>query len=277
MEQHPYFDVKLWERITVDFGLSDKVALVLGGAGGLGSAVSTTLAAEGARVAVADISDDGIARIADELGRISSDFMALQWDLEDLSLIAPNIERIEHELGSVDVLVNITGGPPPTSAVGQSPDLWLTQFRSMVLSVIAITDRVLPPMREKGWGRIVTSTSSGVLEPIPNLGISNTLRASLVTWSKTLANEVASDGITANVVVPGRIDTGRIRFLDQARATREGRSVEEVMDASTRTIPAGRYGRPQEYADTIAFLASRAASYITGSVIRVDGGMLASI
>jgi 3-oxoacyl-[acyl-carrier protein] reductase len=260
----------------MDFGLSDKVALVLGGGGGLGSAVSTTLAAEGVRVAVADISDDGLKRVATELESASRQFMTLNWDLEDLSRIAPNIENIENELGSVDVLVNITGGPPPTPVTGQDPELWSKQFRSMILSVIAITDRVLPKMREKKWGRIITSTSSGVLEPIPNLGLSNSLRSTLVTWSKTLAGEVGGDGITANIVVPGRIDTGRIRFLDQARADREVRSVEEVMETSTQTIPLGRYGRPQEYADTIAFLASRSASYITGSVIRVDGGMLAS-
>jgi 3-oxoacyl-[acyl-carrier protein] reductase len=147
----------------------------------------------------------------------------------------------------------------------------------MVLSVIAIADRVLPGMRSRKWGRIITSTSSGVVAPIPNLAISNALRLSLVGWSKTLSREVGRDGITANCVIPGRIATGRIRFLDENRAKLQGRSVEQVSAESTASIPLGRYGAPEEYADAVTFLASERASYITGSAIRVDGGLIASI
>jgi 3-oxoacyl-[acyl-carrier protein] reductase len=147
----------------------------------------------------------------------------------------------------------------------------------MVLSVIAITDRVLPGMKARGWGRILTSTSSGVISPIANLAISNALRLSLVGWSKTLAREVGKDGITANVIVPGRIATARVAALDTAKAKREGRSAEEVAAESQGTIPLGRYGKPEEYADVVAFLASERATYITGSIVRVDGGMITSI
>jgi 3-oxoacyl-[acyl-carrier protein] reductase len=147
----------------------------------------------------------------------------------------------------------------------------------MVLSVIAITDRVLPGMKASGWGRILTSTSSGVISPIPNLAISNALRLSLVGWSKTLAREVGKDGITANIIAPGRIATARVAALDNAKAKREGRSAEEVAAESQGTIPLGRYGKPQEYGDVVAFLASERAAYITGSVVRVDGGMTPSI
>lgn len=143
----------------------------------------------------------------------------------------------------------------------------------MVLSVIAITDRVLPEMRARKWGRIVTSTSSGVVAPIPNLGLSNALRLSLVGWSKTLAREVGRDGITVNIVLPGRIATGRITFLDEQKAKRESRSIDDVVAESTGSIPLGRYGRPEEYGNVVTFLASEPASYLTGSVIRVDGGM----
>ncbi|MGO8205037.1 SDR family oxidoreductase, partial [Rhizobium ruizarguesonis] len=136
---------------------------------------------------------------------------------------------------------------------------------------------VLPQMRARKWGRIVTSTSSGVVAPIANLGISNALRLSLVGWSKTLAREVGRDGITVNIVLPGRIATGRITFLDEQKAKRENRSVDDVVTESTSSIPLGRYGRPEEYGNVVTFLASEPASYLTGSVIRVDGGMIQSI
>ena len=147
----------------------------------------------------------------------------------------------------------------------------------MVLSVIASPIACSRPCAQRKWGRIITSTSSGVVAPIPNLGISNALRLSLVGWSKTLAREVGRDGITANIVLPGRIATPRIPFLDEQKAKREGRTVEEVTAESIAVIPVGRYGEPEEYADVVAFLASERAAYVTGSVIRVDGGLIASI
>src|SRR5690606_10981625 len=144
-------------------------------------------------------------------------------------------------------------------------------------SVIAITDKVLPGMRARKWGRIITSTSSGVVAPIPNLGISNALRMSLVGWSKTLSREVGRDGVTVNIVLPGRIATKRITCLDEQRAKRENRPVAEIAAESTAPIPAGRYGDPDEDGDVVAFMASTRASYLTGSVMRVDGGMIPSI
>lgn len=261
----------------MEFGLKNKTALVLGGGGGLGRAISLALATEGAKVAVADIDNNSIIETEAAIARVGGVSIGLPWDLADLSQIDARITRVEAELGSVAILVNITGGPPPTTAAGQDPGVWTQHFQAMVLYIIAITDRVLPGMREKHWGRIITSTSSGVVSPIPNLGISNALRLSLVGWSKTLAREVGSDGITANVILPGRIATDRIKFLDEAKAKREGRTVEDVAAESTRTIPVGRYGKPEEYGAVVAFLASERAAYITGSVIRVDGGLIASV
>jgi 3-oxoacyl-[acyl-carrier protein] reductase len=261
----------------MNLGLTDRVALVFGGGGGLGGAIARALAAEGAKVAVADIDLSAAQATADAITGVGDVAQALQWDLSDLSIITTNIATIEANLGPIDVLVNNTGGPPPTPASGQNPADWEKHFRAMVLSVIAVTDAVLPSMRKRKWGRIITSTSSGVVAPIPNLGISNALRLSLVGWSKTLAREVGDDGITANIVLPGRIATGRIKFLDEQKAKREGRSVAVVSAESTAAIPLGRYGDPLEYGDVVTFLASDRASYLTGSTIRVDGGLIASI
>ena len=261
----------------MDFGLKGKTALVLGGGGGLGRAICKALAVEGAQLAIADIEPKAIAETQAAIAEAGVKSLGLTWDLADLTQIEAHIAEIEAQLGPVDILVNNTGGPPPTPASGQAPELWSRHFQSMVLSVIAITDLVLPGMRARQWGRIITSTSSGVVAPIPNLGISNALRLSLVGWSKTLAREVGRDGITANIILPGRIATDRIKFLDEAKAKREGRSVEDVSAESTGSIPVGRYGDPREYGDAVAFLASARAGYITGSVIRIDGGLIASV
>jgi 3-oxoacyl-[acyl-carrier protein] reductase len=261
----------------MDLGINGKTALVFGAAGGLGSAIALTLSREGANVVLADINEAALVPISLEVEKTAAQVMCLTWDLADLSVIEKNISAIESRFGTVDILVNNTGGPAPTPASGQNPALWVKSFESMVLSVISITDRVLPGMRQKKWGRIITSTSSGVISPIPNLGISNALRMSLVGWSKTLAREVGQDGITTNVVLPGRIATTRIAFLDEQKAKREGRTVEEVAAESTASIPLGRYGNPAEYGAVVTFLASEQAAYVTGSIVRIDGGLIASV
>lgn len=261
----------------MDLGLNGKTALVFGAGGGLGGAIARSLGAEGVNVAAADIDAATVGKTKADIEAAGGRALALAWNIADLSAIAGNLQKIESTFGPVDILVNNTGGPPPTSASGQSPETWSKYFDEMVRSVIAVTDHVLPGMRARKWGRIITSTSSGVVAPIPNLAISNSLRLALVGWSKTLAREVGRDGITANIVLPGRIATGRIVFLDEQKAKRENRPVAEITAESTATIPVGRYGDPQEYGDVVAFLASPKASYITGSVIRIDGGLIPSI
>lgn len=261
----------------MNLGLDGKTALVIGGGSGLGSAVARALTREGARVAVAGRDQEAAAGTVEAIAAEGGEAFAVRLDLTDLASLDAALESIRSRYDDVEILFNNSGGPPPSTAAGQSAELWRQHFDSMVLGVIALTDRVLPAMRQGRWGRIVTNTSSGVVTPIPNLAISNALRLSLVGWSKTLAGEVAADGITVNVVIPGRISTGRVRALDEARAAGEGTTVEAVAAASAAKIPVGRYGYPEEYAAAVAFLASAPASFITGTMLRVDGGQIPSI
>lgn len=261
----------------MDLGIAGRTALVLGVTGGLGGAVASALAAEGARVACAGRDAGRAENVAATIRDAGGEAMSVVWDLTEIDGIPAVLAGIEARMDSIDILINVTGGPPPTPATAQEPALWRKHFEGMVLSVVALTDAVLPGMRARKWGRIVTSTSSGVVAPIPNLGLSNALRSTLVGWSKTLAREVGRDGVTANIVVPGRIATQRITFLDEQKACREGRRIESVVSESTGSIPLGRYGHPQEYAAVVAFLASVPAAYVNGAVIRVDGGLISSI
>jgi 3-oxoacyl-[acyl-carrier protein] reductase len=261
----------------MDLGITGKTALVMSAGGGLGSAIAVALAREGARVVVSDRSEEALGRTVARIRDTGGQAVGIAADLRELNSLDRLVEAARRAFGDPDILVNNSGGPAPSAVADVASDVWRGEFDAMVLSLMHLADLVLPSMRVRGWGRIITSTSSGVIVPIANLGVSNTLRAALLGWSKTLANEVACDGVCVNVVLPGRIATDRIRALDEAKAGRENRSVDAVAAQSIASIPVGRYGTPEEYGDTVAFLASTRASFINGSVIRVDGGMIPSI
>jgi 3-oxoacyl-[acyl-carrier protein] reductase len=260
----------------MDLGIAGRVALVFGASGGLGGATARLLAAEGAAVVLAGRDRSALEALAADLGSEAKS-LVLPWELSDLASIDANVTAIERSLGPVDILFNNSGGPPMAGAQAIKSEVWTQYFQSMVTSIIAVSDRVLPGMQQRRWGRVITTTSSGVIAPLPNLALSNALRLALVGWSKTLAREVARECITVNVVVPGRIDTKRVRALDDARAQREQRPLAEVQAASVASIPIGRYGEPDEFAAAVAFLASARAAYVTGSLLRVDGGLIPSL
>jgi len=256
----------------MDLGLTGRSALVTGASRGLGYAIAHALAAEGASVTAVARSAERLAQLAGTTavpGRIQT----RTCDLADAAAIA----RLADDLAATDILVINTGGPAPSTAADTTDETWTAQFEAMFLSAIRLTRLALPGMRARAFGRIIAVVSSGVIQPIPNLGVSNAIRLALVGWAKTLATEVAAAGITVNCLAPGRIATDRVAQIDQARARREGLAVEEVERQSRATIPAGRYGEPDDLAAMAAFLASGRSAYVTGSVVRVDGGMIRSV
>jgi 3-oxoacyl-[acyl-carrier protein] reductase len=262
----------------MDLGLQDRHALVLGASQGLGLATARALLAEGARVTLSARSMDRLAEARSALPRDQQGRCHLVTaDLGGADAPRRIIDGTQGQGGGIDILVNNTGGPPPGAPSAIQLQDMADQFERMVRPVVGLTLELVKGMRERQWGRILTIASSGVVQPIPHLPVSNALRSTLVGFMKTLAGEVAADGVTVNTVLPGRIATARTQSIDGALAQRTGRSVEDVARDSASTIPAGRYGTPDEFGAVMAFLASVPASYVTGSLIRVDGGAIRSI
>ena len=243
----------------MDLKLTGKRALICGGSSGLGRAVATALAAEGAHVALLSRNAEALQAVADELNAAGPGrAVVVTADLADHEGLLKAVAVAEAALGGpIQILLNNTGGPPPSGVNGLEPSVWRDHFESMVLSIFRLTDRVLPRMRGAGWGRILNVASITVVEPSAALGVSNTLRASVAAWAKTLANEVGPDGVTVNTLLPGRIDTPRIARLDKAAAERTGVTPEQARAESVKSIPVGRLGAPQEFGATAAFLADQ--------------------
>jgi 3-oxoacyl-[acyl-carrier protein] reductase len=251
----------------MDLGIEGRVALVMGASRGIGRGVAAALAREGARVAIASRSRERLEEAASEIEGETAIVTADTNDLERLAQLPADVERA---LGPVEILVANTGGPPPGRALDHGVDEWQRAYRSLVLAPRVLVGAALPRMRECGWGRIVNVASTSVREPIPTLALSNAHRGATLGFFKTLARELAAEGITVNTLAPGRIATDRAAEL-------AGGSMDEVERRAREEVPAGRPGTPEECGDLVAFLCSQRASYLTGALIPLDGGLMRSL
>ncbi len=246
-------------------GLEGRVALVMGASRGIGRGIAAALAGERARVAIASRSRE---RLEEAAAAIDGEVNAFVADAADLDRLAELPGEVAAAIGPIDILVANAGGPPFGGALDHDLDEWDRAYRSLVLAPRVLAGATVPGMRERGWGRIVNVGSSSTREPIPGLNLSNSHRMAAVGFLKTLAREVAGEGITVNTVATGRFATERL-------ADNTG-SMEAAETAARSEVPAGRLGRPDEYGDLVAFLCSERAAYITGTVIPIDGGLLRS-
>jgi 3-oxoacyl-[acyl-carrier protein] reductase len=244
----------------MDLGLAGKVALVTGASQGIGLAIARELAAEGANVAMSSRGRERLEAAAGELGA-----QAYVHDTLDVDGIPGLVEKVEHDLGSPDIVVVNTGGPPGGEPLGFTTEQWETAHRELVLAPIELIRHVLPGMRERGFGRVLNVASSTVLEPNPALMLSNSHRPGIVAAFKTLAREFGGDGITFNSLLPGRVATDRLAELYG--------SLEQAEEAARDEIPAARLGAPEDLGAAAAFLCSERAGYITGVALLVDGGL----
>lgn len=261
----------------MDLGLIGKNALVLGASQGIGAAIAEVLAQEGCNLYLGARRSEHIKALARDLNKkYEIQTEPYQIDLMEATSVEELCLTIKKDW-EIDILLNNTGGPPPSPSTGVSDKVWNDSLQSLLMSTIRVTEAATEGMKKRKWGRILTIASSSVIQPIPNLGVSNTVRSALVGFSKTLSNEVAKDGVTVNMILPGRIDTERLAAIDKTSANIQGITYEEARDRSRASIPAGRYGTVNEFADVAVFLMSSCASYVTGSLIRVDGGIIRSV
>jgi 3-oxoacyl-[acyl-carrier protein] reductase len=249
----------------MDLGLAGRVALVTGGSKGIGLGIAEGLAAEGARVAIAARDPERVRAVAERIGG-----HGVAFDSADLDAVPDVIAGVERALGPIDIYVANTGGPPAgPDPLGFTREQWEAAHRTLVLSPMAFLERLLPAMRERGWGRVVAISSSAAREPLATIQLSNAHRPGLVAAFKILARQAARDGVTLNTVFPGRIATDRL-------ASTSG-SLDAAQAAARDEVPAGRLGDVEELAAAAVFLSSDRASYITGTTLLVDGGLTASV
>ena len=258
----------------MDLGLKNKVAMVAGASRGLGFAVAKALADEGAIVSIASRDEAAIRAAAQRIGK---DALATPVDVRAGEAIREWAAATEKKFGGIDLLFTNSGGPPAGSTLSFDDKAWQDAAELLLFSTLRMIRAAVPSMRKRGGGAILVSTSSSVKEPIQNLGLSTVLRASVSALAKTLALELAPERIRVNQLIPGRIDTDRVRQLDEIKAKKDGISPEEAKKRAIASIPVGRYGEIEEFGRVGAFLLSDAASYMTGATVQVDGGLIRSV
>jgi 3-oxoacyl-[acyl-carrier protein] reductase len=262
----------------MNLGLTGKIAMVSGASKGLGFAVARALALEGASVSIASERRPEIEKAAGLLeAETGASVLGIACDVRSSEGVtnwhAATVERF----GGVDLLFTNSGGPPMGPTLAFDDQVWRASFDLLVLSVVRLVRLVVPGMEARGGGSILMNTSSAVKDPIPNLALSNVLRASVAALSKTLAGELAPKGIRVNHIMPGRIATDRMRALDRFNAETQGISVQEAEAQTVRAVPMARYGTPEEFGRVAAFLLSDASAYVTGTTQAVDGGLIRSV
>ncbi len=254
-------------------GLQGKRAIVMAASRGLGYASATALAREGCHLVICSRDEGRIRAAAESLARdTGARVHSMAADVSGQHEARRIVDRAVNEFGGLDIVVHNAGGPPSGETLAMTEAQWIKAFEQNLLSFVRIVQAAVPEMKRAGGGRLLTIASSSIKQPIPNLVLSNALRAGVWGLAKTLSRELAPYRILVNVVAPGRIQTERIDELDRANAERSGRPLDEVKEASVAGVPLGRIGRPEELANLVVFLASDAASYITGQAITVDGG-----
>jgi 3-oxoacyl-[acyl-carrier protein] reductase len=260
----------------MDFRLKGKVAMVAAASRGLGFAVAKALAGEGALVSIASRDEAAIRAAAAKLGPADL-VLAMPLDVRSADAIAAWTRATEDKFGGIDLLFTNSGGPPAGAALSFDDAAWQAAADLLLFSTLRMVRGVVPSMQRRGGGAILMSTSSSVKEPIQNLGLSTVLRASVSALAKTLAIELAPSQIRVNQIIPGRIDTDRVRQLDEITGQKQGMSAEQAKAKSVAGIPLGRYGEPDEFGRAAAFLLSDAAAYVTGATVQVDGGLIRSV
>lgn len=262
----------------MELGLKGTVAVVAAASQGLGKAVAMQLAREGANLAICSRRPDAIEETASDIRRETGvEVVAVTADVSTPEGPTALVHGAVGRFGRLDILVTNAGGPQPGNFTRQDDEAWHRAFELNLMSAVRLVRAALPYLRQSGRGRIINMVSTSVKQPVEGLILSNAVRSGVIGLAKTLASELAPDGITINNIAPGRFDTARIRELDQARAHAQGITEEQARQAAITQIPLGRYGRPEEFAYLAAFLASDKAAYITGTTIQIDGGMVKGV
>ena len=261
----------------MDLGLKGKVAMIGGASRGLGFAVAEALSREGAIVSISSTTQASIEDAGTRLSAGGAQVLAMPVDVRNGDQIAAWGQKTIEKFGGVDLLFTNAGGPPAGAAVSFDDAAWQNAVDLLLFSTIRMVRATVPSMKQRGGGSILMSTSASVKEPIPNLGLSTVLRASVSALAKTLALELAADKIRVNQIIPGRIDTDRVKQLDEIAGKKQGISASDAKAKSMATIPMGRYGEATEYGRVATFILSDAAAYMTGATVQVDGGLIRSV